>query len=148
MKLDAAVESAIEAKVTGMGYELYEVKFFSAGGKKILRVFAEGASGITLDECADISRSLGEILDEMDFVNGAYTLEVSSPGLDRPLVTPRDFRRLIDKKVQVRYRNDVGKQRKSSGILTAVTEEAITLGNGDDAEVIGFDAVLSGKFTI
>ena len=145
MKLEQEIEQAIDAKVKELGFELYEVKYFSAGGKKILRVFAEGEKGISLDECASISRGVSEYLDETDFGGSGYTLEVSSLGLDRPLVTAKDFRRLIDKKVQVRYRNEQGKQRKEAGVLTAVTEESITI---DNKEEISFESILSGKFVV
>ena len=148
MNLEQNIEDAIEAKIKELGFELYEVKYFSAGGKKILRIFADGDNGISLDECASISRGLSEYLDETDFGGNAYTLEVSSPGLDRPLITPKDFRRLIDKKVQVRYRNEAGKQRKVSGILNSVTDEKIVVAGEKGSEEISFESVDSGKFIV
>ena len=148
MVLDGAVESAIVAKVAELGFETYEIKYFSAGGKKILRIFADGKDGISLDQCAAISRGVSEYLDETEFGGNAYTLEVSSPGLDRPLVTPKDFRRLVDKKVQVRYRNEAGKQRKIAGLLMVVSDTTLTIAGEKGSEEISFESVDSGKFIV
>ena len=148
MKLDEALESAIIAKIAELGFETYEIKYFSAGGKKILRIFADSDEGISLDQCAMISRGVSEYLDDTDFGGNAYTLEVSSPGLDRPLVTPKDFRRLLDKKVQVRFRNDAGKQKKVSGIVASVTDELLVITTGKGSEEISFESVDSGKFIV
>ena len=148
MKLDTAVEEAIIAQIAELSFETYEIKYFSAGGKKILRIFADCEGGISLDQCALISRHVSEYLDSTDFGGNGYTLEVSSPGLDRPLVTPKDFRRLLGKKVQVRFRNEAGKQRKSSGILESVTDEQIQIKTQKGAEEIPFEFIEIGKFIV
>lgn len=146
MKLDAAVEEKIESLIEAEGFELYEVKFFAAGGKQILRIFADGDNGITLDDCAVISRKVSEYLDEVDFGNTEYTLEVSSPGADRPLVTAKDFRKVIGKKVKVRLREAEKKSdAKCNGTLLSVDEETLTIETKKGELQIALDNVLSGK---
>lgn len=148
MLLDSAVESAIEEVVTGLGYELYELKYFSAGGTRVMRVFVDTATGVTLEGCAAVSRAISEYLDEKDFGNVAYTLEVSSPGIDRTLTSQKDFQRMLGKYVQVRYRNESKKQRKVSGELKGVTEEALLIGCDSGDVEVPFLTVLSGKVIV
>jgi ribosome maturation factor RimP len=109
-----------------------------------LRVFADTKTGITLDECAKISRKLSDYLDGIDFGKGAYTLEVSSPGITRLLTTQKDFERVIGKEISVRFRNEVENLRKKGGVLKAVGEKLVFEGG----EEIEFASILNGKLTI
>jgi len=148
MKLDTSVEEEIVAVVEGKGFDLYSVKYFSAGGKTTLRIFADNDDGISMDECAEISRALSDLLDEKEFGKREYTLEVSSPGLDRPLENQRDYRRFIGKEVQVRFQNENGKAKKFSGTVITADEESVLLKDGDDQESFKYDDLLSGKVII
>ena len=84
------------------GLELVEVELGGAGGRTILRVFIDKAGGVSLDDCSSISRSVSAALDVEDPLDGAYDLEVSSPGLDRPLRTPEHFQKYAGQKVRVK----------------------------------------------
>lgn len=148
MKLESSIEEGIEAIVTEKGFDCYEVKYFNAGGKTILRVFADSDNGISMDDCAAISRALSEMLDEQDFGKTEYTLEVSSPGLDRPLKNERDFRRFTGKMVQVRYRNEKGNQRKFAGEVVATDENQVTLKNEEGEEAFRYEELLNGKVVL
>ncbi len=148
MKLDTSVEEAIVAVVEGLNYDLYNVKYFTAGGKTTLRIFADTDEGISMDECAKISHAVSEVLDEKEFGNKEYTLEVSSPGLDRPLENQRDYRRFVGKEVQVRFENDKGKAKKFSGTVLDAGEESVLLKDGDTQESFKYDELLSGKVII
>lgn len=146
MKLDSVVEEKIESLVVAEGFELYEVKYFSAGGKHILRIFADGENGITLDDCAGISRSVSEYLDSVDFGNTEYTLEVSSPGADRPLVSERDFKKVIGKKVKIRLRDAEKKSdAKCNGTLLSVTDEMVVVETKKGEQQLALSNILSGK---
>ncbi len=148
MKLESSIEEAIVSVVETCGFDCYEVKYFNAGGKTILRIFADGETGINMDECAKISHAVSEMLDEKEFGKTEYTLEVSSPGLDRPLTNQRDFKRFQDKEVQVRYRNDKGKQRKFAGTVLSTTEMSVVLKNSDEEQEFKFAELLNGKVII
>lgn len=146
MKLDAAVEEKVEAVITAQGFDLYEVKYFSAGGKQILRIFADSDEGITLDQCAAISREVSEYLDTIDFGNTEYTLEVSSPGADRPLLSARDFKKVIGKKVKIRLRNAEKKSdAKCNGVVLSVEDETILVETKKGEQSVELSNVLSGK---
>ncbi len=148
MKLESSIEEAIVSVVESKGFDCYEVRYFNSGGKTVLRIFADGETGINMDECAAISRGLSEMLDEQEFGKTEYTLEVSSPGLDRPLTNQRDFKRFSGKDVQVRFTNENGKAKKFTGTVTATTEESVTLKDGDEEETFLFDNLLNGKVKI
>lgn len=113
------------------GIEVVEVEFVGSG-RSILRVYLDKPGGITLDDCADVSRELSAVLDVEDFIPGSYLLEVSSPGLDRPLRKPSDFERFRGNQARVRTRvpvaDESGNMRKTfHGIIRDVTESAVLI---------------------
>ena len=83
-------------------FELVDVEYVKEGGGYILRLYVDKEGGITIDDCETVSRYVSDRLDEDDFIEEAYTLEVSSPGLDRPLKKDRDFERHLGERVTVR----------------------------------------------
>jgi len=99
-----------------LGMELVDIEFARAGRDGVLRLFIDKEGGITLDDCADVSRELSAILDVEDVIPGHYSLEVSSPGLDRPLKTLADYERFAGRLVKVRtfeaLPDDGGTKRK------------------------------------
>jgi ribosome maturation factor RimP len=92
-----------------------------------LRVYIDGPLGVTVDNCAAVSRQLSAILDVEDPIPGRYTLEVSSPGLDRPLVTPADFRRFQGAMIKVRLLSALDGRRNFTGRLLEATPEAVVM---------------------
>ncbi|TDV46400.1 ribosome maturation factor RimP [Actinophytocola oryzae] len=101
------LEPVVAAAVARAGYELEQVHVQQAGRTQLVKVVVDGDDGIGLDEVADVSRLVSEALDSHDeFLAGAYTLEVTSPGLDRPLTRPRHWRRARLRKVSVRTPED------------------------------------------
>jgi ribosome maturation factor RimP len=133
------------------GLELVDVQYRPEGGRVVLRVLLDHAAespaagaraGVTLDELARVSRELGDILDAHDAVPGRYHLECSSPGLNRPLVRPEHFRRVVGQRVRVRTHELVGDRRQFRGVLDAVGDEAITVHDPDAGIVsLAFDAI-------
>ena len=138
-ELAAAVESA--------GFELAEMTAPMVGGRLTLRLFIHSPKGVTLDNCAEVSRLVSERLDRDDPISGRYTLEVSSLGLDRPLLTPRDFQRRIGETVRVTY-SDNGTKRTVSGILKNVIGNMIELNNEDEVTSIPVEENTRGKIVI
>ena len=84
-KIEEKVESLIKQNIENLGYELYDVEYVKEGSNWFLRAYIDKPGGITVDDCEVVSRRLSDLLDEKDFVEDAYILEVSSPGLGRPL---------------------------------------------------------------
>lgn len=128
------------------GLELVECDLFHAGRRLILRVFADKEGGISLDDCQKLSRELGTALDLEDLIPQAYTLEVSSPGLDRPLRTTRDFLRNKGRNVRLGLSEPVEGKKALSGRLLGATDELLELelAGGKKAEVKR-SAVLQAK---
>ncbi|HEX6588024.1 MAG TPA: ribosome maturation factor RimP [Longimicrobiales bacterium] len=121
-----AIERELEARVEALGFELVELERAGAKSRPILRVRidrpdSEPGSGVTVDDCARVSRALEEYLDEGVVAGGRYTLEVSSPGVERPLVRPRDFERFRGQRVAVKgYAPLRGKEKRIEGELVGL----------------------------
>jgi ribosome maturation factor RimP len=111
------VESLVEPILEQLGYELVDVEYVSSYGRWILRLFVDKEGGVTIGDCARISEELGDLIDVKEFIRHQYSLEVSSPGLDRPLRKERDLSRALGKKVKVRMAAPVEGRRNFTGIL-------------------------------
>ena len=114
----------LEPVVEGLGYELVHV---TVGGKKTktLRMFIDAPGGITVDDCEQVSRRVSDVLDVEGMVEDQYTLEVSSPGLDRPLVKPEHFEQALGKNVFIRMQSLHLGRRKFRGSLLKICGDAV-----------------------
>lgn len=108
-------------------FELVDVEYVKEGADFYLRVYADKPGGITIDDCVLISRALEERLDAEDRIKDAYILEVSSPGLTRPLKKEKDFARSIGKLVDVKLYRQVNNSKELTGVLVAYNEEEVQL---------------------
>jgi ribosome maturation factor RimP len=113
-----AVADLAEPVLDDMGYELVDVAYLSKYGRWILRLTIDKEGGITIDDCARVSGELGDLIDVKDIISQRYVLEVSSPGLDRPLKKEKDFLGAVGKKVKVKTLEPVKGRRKFVGTLT------------------------------
>jgi ribosome maturation factor RimP len=110
------------------GIEAVEVQFVGAGKNRVLRIYIDKPEGVTHGDCEKISQYVGTILDIEDIVpGGSYTLEVSSPGVDRKLTRPKDFQRFIGRKIKVVLRAPVEGQKTLEGTLSAFDRGVLTL---------------------
>ena len=107
----------IEPAVVGLGLDLVGVELGTGNGRPLVRIFIDSASGITVDDCERASRQIGALLDVEDPLPDAYVLEVSSPGLDRPLMTPDHFTRFAGRSVRLSTREPIDGRRKWTGEL-------------------------------
>ncbi|MBQ6231749.1 MAG: ribosome maturation factor RimP [Eubacterium sp.] len=109
------------------GYSLWDVEYVKEGPDFILRVYADKEGGIGIDDCVAISRKLSDKLDEADMIEEAYILEVSSPGLTRPLKKDKDFERSIGRLVDVKLYGAVNGMKELEGELKAFDEGSVTV---------------------
>jgi ribosome maturation factor RimP len=109
------------------GYELIEVEFVTGQGGATLRVYIDGPEGIDLDDCAAASQPLSDLLDVEDPIQGEYSLEVSSPGLDRVLRTPEHFARFVDHRVKVELAVPREGRKRYTGMLRHADGEGIRM---------------------
>ncbi|HKT31921.1 MAG TPA: ribosome maturation factor RimP [Gammaproteobacteria bacterium] len=113
----------IEPAVNGLGYELVELEFHG----KLLRLYIDQAQGVTLDDCEKVSRQISAVLDVADPISGAYTLEVSSPGLDRPLRKPADFSVQSGKRARIELALPLNGRRRFSGTLRGLEDGEVLI---------------------
>ncbi len=113
-------------------FELVDVEYVKEGADYYLRVYADKEGGINIDDCVLISRALEVKLDEEDKIKDAYILEVSSPGLTRPLKKEKDFKRSIGKLVEIKLYKQQNGAKELCGVLEAYDENTITIMNDDD----------------
>ncbi len=110
-----------------LGLELVDVVCVGQGPRTVVRVFIDKPGGVTLDDCEQAHESLSPALDVADPLPYAYTLEVSSPGLDRPLRRPQDYRRSMGKRIALKLRQPYAGQWRLVGQLIDVDEQAVTV---------------------
>lgn len=115
----------LEPTVHAMGYELVELELVGGGGNRVLRLFIDAPSGVTLDDCAAVSEAVEEVLDAEDPIPGEYSLEISSPGVDRPLRKADDYRRFAGEQVKVKTFGPIDGQRSFTGTLVGLEEEQV-----------------------
>ena len=111
------IERLIEPVLAEMGIDLVDMEYRSGQGRRVLRIYVDRPTGINLDDCAMVSREIGNLLDVKDLLQHHYVLEVSSPGLNRPLKREKDFLRAIGQKVKVKTSVPLKGRKNFSGVL-------------------------------
>lgn len=124
---ESMLEELIAPVVEAAGYECIDVTFEKAGKDWILTTYIDGPDGIGLDDCEAVSRKLSDLMDEKDPIEQSYLLEVSSPGIDRPLKKEKDFVRNMDKRIVVNFYAPVNGSKQLSGVLKSYDGTMLTL---------------------
>lgn len=122
--------------ITENEFELVDVEYVKEAGTWYLRVYIDKPKGITIDDCELVSRRLSDLMDEKDFIEDAYILEVSSPGLGRPLKKDKDFNRSIGQDVEVKTYKAIDKVKDFAGCLKSFDEETVTITTDDGKDII------------
>lgn len=120
-----ALVALLKPVVEGLGIELWELEYAANRGNGLLRLYIDTADGVTLDDCERVSRAVSDVLDREDPLPGHYTLEVSSPGLERPLRTAEHFARYVGEQVFVELSQSLETRRRFKGVLVAAGETSI-----------------------
>ena len=118
------------------GFELVDVEYVKEAGNWYLRAYIDKPGGITVDDCEVVNRELGDLLDRDDFIDESYILEVSSPGLGRPLKKERDFIRSKGVEVEIRTYRMVDRQKEFRGVLKAWDKDTVTIEYEDGQEQV------------
>ena len=121
------VREFAESLLPAMGLELFDVQFRREGHGWVLRLVVDKEEGVTLDDCSQVSRETSDFLDVEDIIDHPYHLEVSSPGLERPLRTVEECRRHLGKKARIKLKEEVDSMRVIIGELQAVEEDEISV---------------------
>ena len=133
--METRIVDLLEPSVRGLGYELLGVEFTGQGQHSRLRIFIDRDGGVNLDDCELVSRQVSAVLDVEDPIRGHYALEVSSPGLDRPLFKLEHFSRFVGSLVKIRLRNALTGQRNFKGKIVRVDDRAIVIEQEDAGEI-------------
>lgn len=123
----AKIVELIEPTVTALGLELWGIEHLQQGKYSLLRIYIEREAGVAIEDCEQVSKQVSALLDVEDPIAGEYTLEVSSPGLERPLFSARQFSQYIGSEVKLRLHSPIQGRRKFKGKIVVVEGDSIRL---------------------
>lgn len=149
MSENQRIQQIIEPAVTDMGYEIVRVQ--SSGGRHpVLQIMVERVDRvpITVDDCVEVSRRISPLMDAEDPILGAYTLEVSSPGIDRPLTRLKDFERFTGHEARIETKVAIEGRRRFRGILRGVADDVIRIETPEGPAQVPFSDVLRAKLVL
>lgn len=146
--VEKKTEELINPILDEMGFELWDVEYVKEGQEYYLRAYIDKEGGITIDDCVAVSRRMSDLLDADEYIDEAYTFEVSSPGLGRKLVKDKEFDRSIGKQVDVKFYKPVDGTKETSGILTAHDKDNITVEIGGNTKVFSRSDVAIVKLSV
>ncbi|MDO4698396.1 MAG: ribosome maturation factor RimP [Pasteurellaceae bacterium] len=136
--LEQKIQDLVLDSIEAMGFELVGVESQRAGRFLTLRLYIDKEGGVTIDDCSDVSRQVSAILDVEDPIADKYNLEVSSPGLDRPLFTLAHYERFVERDVVIHLRIPMFDRRKWQGKLVRVEGDLITLNVDGNEQTFAF----------
>jgi ribosome maturation factor RimP len=135
------LKKLLEPAIQALGYTLWGLEYLPRGRHSMLRVYLDKEGGINIDDCEQVSRQISSILDVEDPITGEFTLEVSSPGLDRLLFTLDQFSDYLGWHVKLKLTENFEKRRNFSGQLKAVIDDEVVLIIGDEEFTIPFELI-------
>ncbi|HHU75794.1 MAG TPA: ribosome maturation factor RimP [Firmicutes bacterium] len=144
-KIRGIVEELAENAVSDLGLELVDVDFKTTGRGYHIIVYIDKKGGVFLEDCEMVSKSLGELLDLHDPIPTSYTLEVSSPGMERPLKKRKDFLRFQGEKVKIRTIDKINGSKNFTGILMDVREDSLTIKRDKEEIKIHFENIFKAN---
>ena len=146
--IEAKTEALLMPILDEFGFELWDVEYVKEGSEYYLRAYIDKEGGITIDDCVDVSRKLSDKLDEDDFIDSEYILEVSSPGLGRTLKSDRDFSKSIGRDTDIKLYKPIDKVKEFEGTLKAFDNDTLTFLIDGDERVFERSEVASVKLHV
>jgi len=146
MNLKNKIVVLIEPKIEEYGFDLVELKLSRYRQNNAVRIFVDSDNGVKLDDCARLSKAIDVILEDNNMFKSGYTIEVSSPGLDRPLKTSKEFKRRIGAQVQILFNQDG--QSPIKGELTGVDDLSVALLTKEGEQKIDLAGIKMGKIIL
>jgi ribosome maturation factor RimP len=136
-KFEHKLTDMLRPAVEEVGKELLGIEYISAGNNSVLRLFIDHENGIDVDDCAEVSRQVGAILDVEDPISSEFNLEVSSPGLDRPLFDKAHYEAVIGETIEVKLSIPLNGRRKFKGILVGLENDTLIVTvDGEDYDLV------------
>lgn len=146
--IEKKTEALLDPILAEYGFDLWDVEYVKEGQDYYLRAYIDKEGGITIDDCVDVSRKLSDMLDADEYIDDAYILEVSSPGLGRKLVKDKEYLRSIGKDVDVKFYKPIDNTKELSGVLKAFDKDTITVQMGDTDKVLNRSDIAMVKLSI
>lgn len=146
--LNSDISNHLKPIVEDLGYELWGVERISSGRRSLLRIYIDSANGIGIEDCEKVSRQVSAWLDVEDPIAGNYSLEISSPGIPRPLFYPEQFQRYIGMDVQVKLYQLIDNKRKISGIIKGCNENSVSLLVGEQLYQIDYANIVKAYLMV
>lgn len=141
------IKSLVTDVLDELGLELIDIHFKGARGNRLLRIFVDTETGVTIDQCKNASRAISEMLDMENLIPDRYRLEVSSPGVDRPLKTERDFLKNKGRRVQITYFLE-GQKQTITGVVEAVEDGWVQLKDGKTEKSVALETIEAAKIVL
>jgi ribosome maturation factor RimP len=138
---DSLLADLVAPVVAALDYELWGVEYLAHGKQSVVRIYIDSPDGIDVDDCARLSRQISSVFDVEDPIMGEYTLEVSSPGMDRPLFTLAQFGRYIGEQVKIRLRSPFEGRRKFFGLITGIEGDEVVVAVDDHEYLLPFEMI-------
>lgn len=138
----------LEPTINAMGYELWGCEYLSQGKHSLLRIYIDKADGIGIEDCQAVSKRVSALLDVEDPIPGHYSLEISSPGIPRPLFSSWQYQRYIGYEIEVKTFKPVNGKRKLSGIIVSASESTIVLGINNEHQEMLLSNIVKANLTV
>ena len=138
---DQQITDMLETTIEALGFELWGVEYLSQGRHSLVRIYIDAPNGITVDDCATVSEQVGGVFDVEDTITGEYTLEVSSPGMDRLLFTLEQYPGYVGEIVELRLRGAFEGRRRFKGVLKGIEGEEVVIQVDDHEYLLPHSAI-------
>ncbi|RTR32861.1 ribosome maturation factor RimP [Shewanella atlantica] len=143
--IENRLEEMLKSPVEALGHTLWGLEYIQAGKHSTLRVYIDNEKGIFIEDCAETSRQVSAVLDVEDPISTEYTLEVSSPGVDRPLFKAEQYAAYIDETVKIQLTMPVAGSRNLKGTVTGIEGQMLTLTVDGNELIIALDNIRKGN---
>ncbi|HKM27435.1 MAG TPA: ribosome maturation factor RimP [Thiopseudomonas sp.] len=127
--------------IEALGYKSWGIEYVAQGRHSVLRVYIDHEDGIFIEDCEIVSRQLSAVMDVEDPISSEYTLEVSSPGMDRPLFTLEQFAAFVGEQVKIRLRSPVEERRNFQGLIRSVEDQDVVVQMGEYEYLLPIDLI-------
>ena len=144
-QLEKKLTEMLEAPVEAIGFELVGVEFIRAGKHSTLRLYIDSENGVEVDDCANVSRQVGSVLDVEDPITTEYNLEVSSPGMDKPLFKPAHYQQVLAQTISVKLQMPQDGRRNFKGLLKSCDDRNFVLVVDKEEFELAYDNVLKAN---
>ncbi|MFT6123898.1 MAG: ribosome maturation factor RimP [Shewanella sp.] len=143
--IESKLVEMLTVPVEALGFKLWGIEYIQAGRHSILRVFIDHENGINIEDCAEASRQVSAVMDVEDPISTEYTLEVSSPGVDRPLFTAEQYRAYIGEETKVQLTMPVAGSRNLKGVISSVDGQMLTITVDGKDLIVALDNIRKGN---